>query len=87
MLTKCLAQELAASGIRVNAIRPGFIETPMTAAMRQDEARSRWALGVTPMGRYGTPDEIAATAMSLASDDASYFTGEPLHPSGRVFVG
>jgi NAD(P)-dependent dehydrogenase (short-subunit alcohol dehydrogenase family) len=55
--------------------------------MRQDEARSRWALGVTPMGRYGTPDEIAATALFLASDDASYFTGELLHPSGGVFVG
>ena len=87
MLTKCLAQELAASGIRVNAIGPGFIETPMTVAMRQDEARSRWAMGVTPMGRYGTPEEIAATALFLASDDASYFTGELLHPSGGVFVG
>ena len=87
MLTKCLAQELAASGIRVNAIGPGFIETPMTAAMRQDDARTRWAMGLTPMGRYGKPEEIAATALFLASDDASYFTGELLHPSGGVFVG
>jgi len=87
MITKCLAQELARQGIRVNAIGPGFIETPMTEAMRQDDARSRWALGVTPMGRYGKPQEIAATALFLASDDASYFTGELLHPSGGVFVG
>jgi NAD(P)-dependent dehydrogenase (short-subunit alcohol dehydrogenase family) len=87
MLTKCLAQELAASGIRVNAIGPGFIETPMTAALRGDEARSRWAMGLTPMARYGKPEEIAATALFLASDDASYFTGELLHPSGGVFVG
>jgi NAD(P)-dependent dehydrogenase (short-subunit alcohol dehydrogenase family) len=87
MLTKCLAQELAANGIRVNAIGPGFIETPMTAALRQDEVRSRWAMGVTPMARYGKPEEIAATALFLASDDASYFTGELLHPSGGVFVG
>jgi NAD(P)-dependent dehydrogenase (short-subunit alcohol dehydrogenase family) len=87
MITKCLAQELARQGIRVNAIGPGFIETPMTEAMRQDDARSRWALGVTPMGRYGKPEEIAATALFLASDDASYFTGELLHPSGGVFVG
>jgi NAD(P)-dependent dehydrogenase (short-subunit alcohol dehydrogenase family) len=87
MITKCLAQELAGQGIRVNAIGPGFIETPMTEAMRQDVTRSRWALGVTPMGRYGKPEEIAATALFLASDDASYFTGELLHPSGGVFVG
>jgi NAD(P)-dependent dehydrogenase (short-subunit alcohol dehydrogenase family) len=87
MLTKCLAQELARQGIRVNAIGPGFIETPMTAGLRADESRSRWALGVTPMGRYGQPEEIAATALFLASDEASYFTGELLHPSGGVFVG
>ena len=87
MFTKCLAQELAPSGIRVNAIGPGFIETPMTAALRGDESRSRWALGMTPMGRYGQPEEIASTALFLASDDASFFTGELLHPSGGVFVG
>jgi NAD(P)-dependent dehydrogenase (short-subunit alcohol dehydrogenase family) len=87
MLTKCLAQELAGHGIRVNAIGPGFVETPMTAGMREDPARSRWAMGLTPMGRYGKPEEIAATALFLASDDASYFTGELLHPSGGVFVG
>jgi len=87
MLTKCLAQEVAAHGIRVNAIGPGFIETPMTKAMRDDAERSRWAMRLTPMGRYGRPEEIAATALFLASDDASYFTGELLHPSGGVFVG
>jgi 3-oxoacyl-[acyl-carrier protein] reductase len=87
MLTKCLAQEVAAHGIRVNAIGPGFIETPMTRAMREDTERSRWAMRLTPMGRYGKPEEIAATALFLASDDASYFTGELLHPSGGVFVG
>ena len=87
MLTKCLAQELAGHGIRVNAIGPGFVETPMTTAMREDATRSRWAMGLTPMGRYGRPEEIAATALFLASDDASYFTGELLHPSGGVFVG
>jgi len=59
----------------------------MTAAMRADAARSTWAMSVTPMGRYGTPEEIASTALFLATDDASYFTGELLHPSGGVFVG
>jgi NAD(P)-dependent dehydrogenase (short-subunit alcohol dehydrogenase family) len=87
MLTKCLARELAGHGIRVNAIGPGFVETPMTATLRADEERSRWALGMTPMGRYGKPEEIASTALFLASDEASYFTGELLHPSGGVFVG
>ena len=87
MLTKCLAQDLAPHGIRVNAIGPGFIETPMTAALRDDAARSEWAMKLTPMGRYGTPEEVAATALFLASDDASFFTGELLHPSGGVFVG
>ncbi len=87
MLTKCLAQELARHGIRVNAIGPGFIETPMTAALRSDADRSRWAMGLTLLGRYGTPEEVASTAVFLASDDASFFTGEILHPSGGVFVG
>jgi NAD(P)-dependent dehydrogenase (short-subunit alcohol dehydrogenase family) len=87
MLTKCLAQELAPHGIRVNAIGPGFIETPMTATLRANESRSRWAMDLTPMGRYGTPQEIASTALFLASDESSFFTGEILHPSGGVFLG
>ncbi len=87
MLTKCLGRELAPHRIRVNAIGPGFIETPMTSELRGDEKLSRWALDMTPMGRYGSPDEIASTALFLASDEASYFTGEILHPSGGVFVG
>ena len=87
MLTKVLALELATTGIRVNAIGPAFIETPMTAAIREDEARSRWALERTPMGRYGQPEEIATTALFLASDESSYFTGELLHPSGGMFTG
>jgi NAD(P)-dependent dehydrogenase (short-subunit alcohol dehydrogenase family) len=87
MITKCLAQELAGHKIRVNAIGPGFIETPMTAALRGDSARSGWAMGLTPLGRYGTAEEVASTALFLASDEASFFTGEILHPSGGVFVG
>jgi len=87
MLTKCLAQELARDRIRVNAIGPGFIETPMTAVLRSDADRSRWAMGLTPLGRYGTPEEVASAALFLASDDAAFFTGEILHPSGGVFVG
>jgi NAD(P)-dependent dehydrogenase (short-subunit alcohol dehydrogenase family) len=49
--------------------------------------RSRWAKELTPLGRYGSPEEVASTALFLASDDAAFFTGEILHPSGGVFVG
>ena len=87
MLTKVLAMELAASGIRVNAIGPGFVETPMTASLRDDEARRQWVLNMTPMRRLGQPNEIAGTAVFLASDDSSYFTGELLHPAGGWFLG
>ena len=87
MLTKALAMELATAGIRVNAIGPGWIDTPMTAALRDDEARLRWALSLTPMGRMGKPEEVASVALFLASDAASYMTGELLHPSGGMFVG
>jgi NAD(P)-dependent dehydrogenase (short-subunit alcohol dehydrogenase family) len=87
MLTKTIALEVAQAGIRVNAIGPGWIETPMTAALREDEARLRWAMSLTSMNRIGQPAEIAATALFLASDDSSYFTGEILRPSGGMFVG
>ena len=85
--TRALAAELGKDGVRVNAIGPGFIETPMTAPLRADAERSRWAMGLTPVGRYGTVEEVASTALFLASDDAAFFTGEILHPSGGVFVG
>jgi NAD(P)-dependent dehydrogenase (short-subunit alcohol dehydrogenase family) len=87
MLTKVLAMELAPLGIRVNAIGPAYIDTPMTAGLQDDEARLRMILSRTPMGRLGRPEEIASTALFLASDDSSYFTGELLHPSGGLFHG
>jgi NAD(P)-dependent dehydrogenase (short-subunit alcohol dehydrogenase family) len=87
MLTKVLAQELATAGIRVNAIGPGFIETPMTAPLRENEARMRQTMDRTPMGRPGRPEEVASAALFLASDDSSYFTGTLLHPAGGMFLG
>jgi len=87
MLTKVLAAELAPLGVRVNAIGPGYIETPMTAGLQEDEGRLRMVLARTPMGRLGQPEEIAATALFLASDESSYFTGELLHPAGGMFHG
>ena len=87
MLTKVLALELAGYGIRVNAIGPGFIETPMTASMRADEERVRRLISGTPLGRLGTPEDIANAALFLASDESSFFTGEILFPDGGLFTG
>jgi len=87
MLTKVLALELAGHGIRVNAIGPGFIETPMTASMRADEERLRRLVAGTPLGRLGTPEDIANAALFLASDEASFFTGEIIFPDGGLFTG
>jgi NAD(P)-dependent dehydrogenase (short-subunit alcohol dehydrogenase family) len=86
MLTKCLALELAPH-IRVNAIGPGFIETPMTASMRSDEERVRNMISTTPVGRLGQPEDIANTALFLSSDEASFYTGEILFPDGGLFTG
>ena len=86
MLTKCLAMELVGYNIRVNAIGPGFIETTMTAPMRAFESGSDWAMGLTPMGRFGTAEEVAKTALFLASDDSSFYTGKLLHPDGGVLT-
>ncbi len=86
MLTKHAAAALAASGIRVNAVGPGFIETNMTALVRANTAMHDHYLGDIPMGRMGRPDEVAAVVAFLASDDSSYFTGEILHPDGGYFT-
>lgn len=86
-LTKKLARELAGAGVRVNSIGPGFIETNMTAIMQflPEEAQQHLSAQI-PMGRMGTPREIANTALFLASDESSYFTGELLHPDGGFYT-
>ncbi len=87
MLTQVLALELLEHGIRVNAIGPGFIETPMTQAMQDNPESRDMMIGMTPMGRLGTPREIANTALYLACDESSYTTGHTLYPNGGMFVG
>ena len=87
MLTKNAARTLAPLGIRVNAIGPGFIETNMTAVLSEVQEMSEVVLGGTPMGRKGTPDEVANVALFLASDEASFVTGELIHPDGGWFTG
>lgn len=79
-LTKAAAKELAHKGVRVNAIQPGLIRTPMTAAMRPDVFAEREA--AIPMKRAGEPSEIAGAALFLASDLSSYMTGGVLEVGG-----
>lgn len=87
MLTKTFALEVVDYGIRVNAIGPGFIETPMTARMGADAEGSARMHSMTPMGRLGKVEEIASTALFLSSEESSYTTGQILFPAGGMFAG
>ena len=85
-LTKAAALDLIGHGIRVNAICPGFVDTPMLAgALAQPGARAAMS-GQTPIGRIATPSEVAQTALFLASDAASYMVGALLSVDGGVVV-
>jgi NAD(P)-dependent dehydrogenase (short-subunit alcohol dehydrogenase family) len=81
-LTKSLAVAWAEDGIRVNAIAPGWIETAMTLPARSDAARNRAILDRTPLGRWGTPDDIVGPALFLAGDAARFITGTVLVVDG-----
>ena len=87
MLTKVLALELAQTGVRVNAVGPGYTATPMVAGLEQNEVALANAMSITPMRRLGTAAEIAAACLFLASDEASFVTGQMLHPAGGQFTG
>ena len=81
-LTRAMALALAPHGIRVNAIGPGSIMTDILAAVATDAEAKRRILSRTPLGRIGTPEEVAAVAAFLASDEASYITGEIIYVDG-----
>ena len=83
--TRAVAREVGSRKIRVNAICPGFIDTPMTQPM--SDLMRRAVIGRTPLGRYAEPGEVAQTALFLASDDSSFFTGQWLSPNGGLFIG
>lgn len=81
-LTKVMALSLASRGIRVNAIGPGSINTDILAAVNNDPEAKNRILSRTPMGRIGEASEIASIAAFLASDDASYITGQTIYADG-----
>jgi 3-oxoacyl-[acyl-carrier protein] reductase len=83
-LTKTLAREYASRGITVNAVAPGFIETDMTAGL--PEAAKQAIVAQTPLGRQGTAEEVAAAVVFLASDEASYVTGQVLRVNGGMYM-
>ena len=83
-MAKSLAQEVASRGITVNCIAPGFIATSMTDVLTDDQ-KARINQNI-PLGRMGTPDEIASGALYLASDAANYITGQTLHINGGMFM-
>ncbi len=83
-LTKTAAKELAPRGITVNAIAPGFIETDMTALL-SEKARNAM-LDEVPLGRPGQPEDVAAVVAFLASESASYITGQVIHVSGGMYI-
>ena len=87
MLTQVLGRELADPRHPRQRHRPGFIETPMTAGIRQDPEGLEMVMAMTPMQRFGQPSEVASTALFLASDESSYFTGQTLFPGGGINVG
>ena len=83
-LTKGVAKELASRNITANVVAPGYIETDMTADL-PDKAKEAM-VGQIPLGRAGTAEDIAAAVVFLASDQASYITGQTLHVSGGMYM-
>lgn len=83
-LTKSAAKELASRGIRVNAVAPGFIQTRMTDALPEDVRQKM--LANIPLGRLGSPEDVARVVLFLASDHAAYVTGEVVNISGGMVM-
>jgi NAD(P)-dependent dehydrogenase (short-subunit alcohol dehydrogenase family) len=85
-LTKSLAIAYAADGIRVNAVAPGWIATPLTQALQNDPTRSAQIVGRTPMGRWGQPEDVADPVLFLASPAARFITGVVLPVDGGYLI-
>jgi 3-oxoacyl-[acyl-carrier protein] reductase len=82
--TKSAAKELGSRAITVNAVSPGFIETDMTRNLPEN-IRNKYVEGI-PLGRFGTPENVAKVVAFLASDDASYITGEVVRVNGGLYT-
>ena len=83
-MSKSLAAEVASRGITVNCVAPGFIKTAMTDKLSEEQA-ARMTANI-PAGRFGTPEDIAGSVVFLASDAASYITGQTLHINGGLLM-
>jgi len=83
-LTRSLAREVASRNVTVNAVAPGFIDTDMTANL--PDAARQGIIAQTPLGRIGRPEEVAAAVVFLASDEASYITGQVVRVNGGMHV-
>jgi 3-oxoacyl-[acyl-carrier protein] reductase len=83
-MTKSIAREVASRGITANCIAPGFIETPMTAALNEKQVEA--IAGAIPAGVFGKPEDIAAAVVYLASGEARYVTGETIHVNGGMVM-
>jgi 3-oxoacyl-[acyl-carrier protein] reductase len=84
-LTMAIAREVASRSITCNAVAPGFVETAMTAGLPEDLKQT--ALKLIPLGRIGTPEDVANAVAFLASDEASYITGHVLNVNGGMLMG
>jgi 3-oxoacyl-[acyl-carrier protein] reductase len=84
-MTRAMAREVASRGITVNAVAPGYIETPMTAVLNQEQRAAMMA--EIPLGRPGTDRDVAQAVVFLASDAAAYITGHVLDVNGGMFMG
>ena len=86
-LTQSVAVESASSGVRVNALVPGWVATDLTEFLRASDETEQGLLARVPMQRWGTVEELASAALFLASDDAAYVTGQTVVCDGGSFLG
>jgi 3-oxoacyl-[acyl-carrier protein] reductase len=83
-MSKSLALECASRGVTVNCVAPGFIDTPMTEVLKEEWKQK--LVERIPMNRMGSPDDISGAVAFLASDAASYITGQTIHVNGGLYM-